>query len=212
MTSEAGKARLVLDLRQAGVSDARVMAAMEAVPRELFVPEPLRNNAYDDTALPIGYHQTVSQPTVVALMTEALNVGERMKVLEIGTGSGYQAAVLSKLCRRLYTFERHRPLLNEAEARFAELRITNITSLAADGSKGWPEQAPFDRIIVTAFAADIPPVLVEQLAIGGLMIVPVGDGDHDQRLELVERTDDGVKTKDLGAVRFVPMLEGMGTD
>ncbi|MBT8005255.1 MAG: protein-L-isoaspartate(D-aspartate) O-methyltransferase, partial [Rhodospirillales bacterium] len=193
MTGESGKARLVLDLRQAGVSDARVMAAMEAVPRELFVPEPLRSNAYDDTALPIGYHQTVSQPTVVALMTEALNVGERMKVLEIGTGSGYQAAVLSKLCRRLYTFERHRPLLKEAEARFAELRITNITSLAADGSKGWPEQAPFDRIIVTAFAADIPPVLVEQLAVGGLMIVPVGDGDHDQRLELVERTEDGIK-------------------
>jgi protein-L-isoaspartate(D-aspartate) O-methyltransferase len=212
MTSEAGKARLVLDLRQAGVSDARVMAAMEAIPRELFVPEPLRNNAFDDTALPIGYHQTVSQPSVVALMTEALNVGDRMKVLELGTGSGYQAAVLSKLCRRLYTFERHRPLLKEAEARFAELRITNITSLAADGSKGWPEQAPFDRIIVTAFAADIPPVLVEQLAIGGLMIVPVGDGDHDQRLELVERTEDGIKTKDLGAVRFVPMLEGMGTD
>jgi protein-L-isoaspartate(D-aspartate) O-methyltransferase len=212
MTSEAGKARLVLDLRQAGVSDPRVMAAMESVPRELFVPEPLRNNAYDDTALPIGYHQTVSQPTVVALMTEALDVGERMKVLEIGTGSGYQAAVLAKLCRRLYTFERHRPLLKEAEARFAELRITNITSLAADGSKGWPEQAPFDRIIVTAFAADIPPVLVDQLAIGGLMIVPVGDGDHDQRLELVERTEDGIKTKDLGAVRFVPMLEGMGTD
>ncbi|MBT3906013.1 MAG: protein-L-isoaspartate(D-aspartate) O-methyltransferase [Rhodospirillaceae bacterium] len=212
MTGESGKARLVLDLRQAGVSDARVMAAMEAVPRELFVPEPLRSNAYDDTALPIGYHQTVSQPTVVALMTEALNVGERMKVLEIGTGSGYQAAVLSKLCRRLYTFERHRPLLKEAEARFAELRITNITSLAADGSKGWPEQAPFDRIIVTAFAADIPPVLVEQLAVGGLMIVPVGDGDHDQRLELVERTEDGIKTKDLGAVRFVPMLEGMGTN
>mgnify|MGYP003980602387 FL=1 len=212
MTGESGKARLVLDLRQAGVSDARVMAAMEAVPRELFVPEPLRSNAYDDTALPIGYHQTVSQPTVVALMTEALNVGERMKVLEIGTGSGYQAAVLSKLCRRLYTFERHRPLLKEAEARFAELRLTNITSLAADGSKGWPEQAPFDRIIVTAFAADIPPVLVEQLAVGGLMIVPVGDGDHDQRLELVERTEDGIKTKDLGAVRFVPMLEGMGTN
>ena len=212
MTGESGKARLVLDLRQAGVSDARVMAAMEAVPRELFVPEPLRSNAYDDTALPIGYHQTVSQPTVVALMTEALNVGERMKVLEIGTGSGYQAAVLSKLCRRLYTFERLRPLLKEAEARFAELRITNITSLAADGSKGWPEQAPFDRIIVTAFAADIPPVLVEQLAVGGLMIVPVGDGDHDQRLELVERTEDGIKTKDLGAVRFVPMLEGMGTN
>lgn len=211
MTSESGKAKLVLDLRQAGVKDPRVMAAMEFVPRELFVPEPLRNNAYDDSALPIGYQQTVSQPSVVALMTEALDVGERMKVLEIGTGSGYQAAILSKLCRRLYTFERHRPLLEEAEARFAELRITNITSMAADGSKGWPEQAPFDRIIVTAFAADVPPVLVDQLAIGGLMIVPVGDGDHDQRLELVERTEDGIKTKDFGSVRFVPMLEGMGT-
>jgi len=211
MTSESGKAKLVLDLRQAGLKDPRVMAAMEFVPRELFVPEPLRNNAYDDSALPIGYQQTVSQPSVVALMTEALDVGERMKVLEIGTGSGYQAAILSKLCRRLYTFERHRPLLEEAEARFAELRITNITSMAADGSKGWPEQAPFDRIIVTAFAADVPPVLVDQLAIGGLMIVPVGDGDHDQRLELIARTKDGIKTKDFGSVRFVPMLEGMGT-
>jgi protein-L-isoaspartate(D-aspartate) O-methyltransferase len=211
MIDDARKAQLILDLRRAGVTDARVINAMEAIPRELFVPDPLRNNAYDDTALPIGYHQTVSQPSVVALMTEALDVGERMKVLEIGTGSGYQSAILSKLCRRLYTFERHKPLLKEAETRFAELRITNITSMAADGSKGWPEQAPFDRIIVTAFAADVPPVLVDQLAIGGLMIVPVGDGDHDQRLELVERLEEGIKTKDLGSVRFVPMLEGMGT-
>lgn len=211
MKDDDRKAQLVLDLRRAGVTDKRVINAMEVIPRELFVPDPLRNNAYQDTALPIGYHQTVSQPSVVALMTESLDVGERMKVLEIGTGSGYQSAILSKLCRRLYTFERHSPLLKKAEARFADLRITNITALAADGSNGWPEQAPFDRIIVTAFAADVPPVLVDQLAIGGLMIVPIGAGDHDQRLELVERTKDGIKTKDLGSVRFVPMLEGMGT-
>jgi protein-L-isoaspartate(D-aspartate) O-methyltransferase len=212
MTDDAQKAKLILELRRVGITDSRVISAMELIPRELFVPEPLRNNAYDDSSLPIGYQQTVSQPSIVARMTEALNVSERMKVLEIGTGSGYQSAILSKLCRRLYTFERHKPLLKAAEVRFAELRITNITSMAADGSKGWPGQAPFDRIIVTAFAADVPPVLVEQLAVGGLMIVPVGDGDRDQRLELIERTEDRIKIKDLGSVRFVPMLEGMGTE
>jgi len=208
---DAGKAKLVMELRRHGVTDKRVLAAVESVPREMFVPDTFQGRAYDDLALPIGHHQTVSQPTVVGRMTQALELSDRMKVLEIGTGSGYQAAVLARLCRRLYTVERHKSLLDMAEARFADLRLTNITTWAGDGSHGWPDQAPFDRILVTASAADVPPVLVEQLSIGGIMVVPVGDGDHDQRLEAVRRTEDGVETRDLGAVRFVPLVEDAPT-
>lgn len=202
------EARLIDRLRDGGVVDPRVLAAIGRVPRERFVPAPFRAKAYDDVALPIGHDQTVSQPSVVARMTQALAVGERMKVLEIGTGSGYQSAVLAPLCRRLYTIERHPELLEEAERRFAELGIANVTTRCGDGSLGWPEQAPFDRILVAAAAADVPPVLVGQLAVGGLMVVPVGDGDHDQRLELVRRTGDGAETRDLGRVRFVPLVAG----
>ncbi len=205
---EARKAKLILELRGGGVTDPRVLGAIEGVPRERFVPAPFRARAYDDVALPIGHDQTVSQPSVVARMTQALAVGERMKVLEIGTGSGYQAAVLAPLCRRLYTIEFHRELLAEAERRFAELGLANVTTRAADGSFGWPEQAPFDRILVAAAAADVPPILVDQLAVGGLMVLPVGAGDHDQRLELVRRTGDGIETRDLGDVRFVPLVAG----
>ena len=179
------------------------------MPRDLFVPEAFKDKAYDNVSLPIGCHQTVSQPLVVALMTQALEVGERMKVLEIGTGSGYQAAVLARLCRRLYTVERHADLLKEAEERFARLRLTNITTQARDGSAGWTEQAPFERIMVTAAAADVPPVLVDQLAVGGVMVVPIGLDDNDQRLVRVCRTADGVETEDMGPVRFVPLVAGM---
>ncbi len=210
MNPDSRKIRLILELRHAGVTDKRVLAAMEKVPREIFVPEPFRDKAYDNLALPIGHEQTISQPIVVARMTQALEVGERMKVLEIGTGSGYQAAVLARLCRRLYTIERHRALLKEAERRFAELRLTNVTTLAGDGSRGWPEQAPFDRILVTAAAADVPTMLVDQLAIGGVMVLPVGvEGgtrDSEQRLVRVARTADGAETEDLGPVRFVPFV------
>ncbi|TCS61317.1 protein-L-isoaspartate(D-aspartate) O-methyltransferase [Varunaivibrio sulfuroxidans] len=202
------KAQMILDLRRGGVRDARVIEAMERVPRDLFVPEAFRVRAYENVALPIGRHQTISQPLVVGMMTEALDVGERMKVLEIGTGSGYQAAVLAPLCRRLYTIERHKALLDAAEKRFHALRLMNITTRFGDGSKGWPEQAPFDRIIVTAAAVDVPPLLIDQLTIGGVMVIPVGDDQHDQRLLRVTRTADGVETKDLGAVRFVPFVEG----
>jgi protein-L-isoaspartate(D-aspartate) O-methyltransferase len=180
---------------------------MERVPRELFVPEPFRDKAYDNVALPIGHHQTVSQPLVVGLMTQALEVGPRMKVLEIGTGSGYHAAVVARLCRRLYTIERHPELLRGAETRFAELKLSNITARAGDGTLGWPEQVPFERILVTAAAADVPVPLIDQLAEGGIMVVPVDDGSDDgRRLIRVRRTSDGAETKDLGPVKFVPLV------
>jgi protein-L-isoaspartate(D-aspartate) O-methyltransferase len=207
---EDGKALLILELRRGGVTDRLVIDAMERLPREKFVPEALREQAYENIALPIGHQQTVSQPLTVALMTQALDVSDRMKVLEVGTGSGFQSAVLSPLCRRLYTIERYRELMRGAEQRFEELRLTNITTRIGDGSMGWKEQAPFERIIVTAAAHDIPPLLVEQLAIGGVMVLPINDGrdEYDQRLLRVLRTQDGVETEELGITRFVPLVEG----
>lgn len=203
-----GMMQLVLDLRQNGVAQ-NVIDIMEKTPRELFVAQAFQDRAFENAALPIGHHQTISQPLVVAQMTEALELTDRCKVLEIGTGSGYQAAVLAPLCRRLYTIERHRPLMVEAEGRFAQLRIHNITNKFGDGSKGWPEQAPFDRIIVTAAAIDIPPILVDQLAVGGIMVVPIGDDQHDQRLVKVVKTNEGdTQISDLGWVRFVPFVQG----
>ncbi len=210
MFEEDGKALLILELRQGGVTDRQVVDAMERVPREMFVPDALREQAYENIALPIGHHQTVSQPLTVGLMTQALNLTDRMKVLEIGTGSGYQSAVLAPLCRRVYTIERYKELMKGAEGRFDQLRLTNITTRIGDGSLGWKEQAPFERIIVTAAAHDIPPILVEQLAIGGIMVVPVNDGrdEHDQRLLRVTRTKEGIETEELGITRFVPLVEG----
>jgi protein-L-isoaspartate(D-aspartate) O-methyltransferase len=205
---EARKIRLVMELRQEGLTDRLVLGAIERVPRELFVPPSFFDQAYENTALPIGHGQTISQPSVVAFMTEKLEITDRMKVLEIGTGCGYQAAVLSHLCRRVYTVERYRELLKEAEVRFAELRRHNITTLWGDGGKGWPEQAPFDRIIVTAAAPELPKVLVDQLAPGGIMIAPVGDVTYAQSLVRCRRTDDGIETEELWPVRFVPMMEG----
>ncbi|MBF0323676.1 protein-L-isoaspartate(D-aspartate) O-methyltransferase [Magnetospirillum moscoviense] len=199
--------RLLMELRGQGISDTRTLAAIEKVPRDRFVAEPFLDQAYENHALPIACSQTISQPLVVALMTQALDVTDRMKVLEVGTGSGYQAAVLAQLCRRVYTIERHKPLLLEAEARFRALRIHNITAKVGDGARGWPEQAPFERIIVTAAAHDIPPLLVEQLAIGGIMVLPLGDTDQD--LVKVTRTADGIDIQHLGAVRFVPLVEGV---
>ena len=209
MSPSSRKIRLVLRLRAGGVTDTRVLAAMERIPRELFVPEAFRDKAYDDTALPIGHHQTVSRPLVVAMMSQALEVGDRHKVLEIGTGSGYQAAVLARLCRRLYTIERVGELLAEAEARFARLRIGNITARSGDGRLGWPRQAPFDRIMVTAAAAAVPDILVGQLAVGGLMVLPLGAPDAEQRLIRVRRGEDGAVTEDLRGVRFVPLVDGL---
>jgi protein-L-isoaspartate(D-aspartate) O-methyltransferase len=183
-----------------------VCGVIERLPRELFVPEAFSDQSYEDTALPIGCHQTLSAPIVVGRMTQALELGERMKVLEVGTGSGYHAAVLSKLCRRVYTIERYRELLEEAARRFAALGIANITWKIGDGTLGWPEQAPFERIVVTAAASDVPPILAQQLAIGGVMIVPVDDGVGDPRLLRVRRDESGLDTEDLGPIRFVPLI------
>jgi protein-L-isoaspartate(D-aspartate) O-methyltransferase len=206
MSTDSRKIRLILELRRHGVTDTKVCAVIERLPRELFVPETFLDQAYENTALPIGCHQTLSAPVVVGRMTQALELNERMKILEVGTGSGYHAAVLSKLCRRVYTIERHRELLEEAEQRFNALGLTNITCKLGDGTLGWPEQAPFERIVVTAAAMDVPPVLASQLAAGGLMVVPVDDGVGDPRLLRVRRDAEGLETEDLGPIRFVPLI------
>jgi protein-L-isoaspartate(D-aspartate) O-methyltransferase len=203
------KVRLIMELRRAGIGDARVLGAIEKTPREVFVPEQFQDQAYENVALPISSGQTISQPYVVALMTEKLELTGREKVLEIGTGSGYQAAVLARLARRVFTVERHRPLAREAEQRFAALGVSNIVTLFADGSDGWPEQAPFDRIIVTAAPRAISPILVDQLAPGGIMVLPVGAEHHDQRLMRVRCGESGCDSEELCLVRFVPLVAGL---
>ncbi len=210
MIEESRKIRLLMSLRRSGVTDTKVLAAIERVPREVFVPPSFLDQAYEDMALPIGMGQTISQPLVVALMTQALDVGDRHKVLEIGTGSGYQGAVLAKLCRRLYTIERHKELLDLAMRRFADLRIHNLTALCGDGTKGWPEQAPFDRIIVTAAhtGETAPPALIDQLGVGGVMVIPMGDDNRSQRVVRFRRLETGFVREDLWPVRFVPLLPG----
>ncbi len=206
------KAELILGLRNQGIRDMKVLEAMERVPRDLFVAEPFQNRAWADTALPIACGQTISQPYVVAAMTQALDLNDRCKVLEIGTGSGYQTAVLAQLCRRVYTIERYRSLLREAEARFAALKLTNVTSMVGDGSKGWPMQAPFDRIIVTAAAPELPQALIAQLAVGGVMVAPVDVAQGDQEIKRITRSDSGVRVESLMRVRFVPLVEGLPRD
>lgn len=208
---EEPRRALLAKLQREGIGDPAVLDAIARVPREAFVPETFRQHAYDDTALPIDENQTVSQPLVVAMMTQALAIGRRDKVLEIGTGSGYQAAVLSLLCRRLFTVERRRGLLRQAEARFGALGIGNITTLFTDGYNGWPEQAPFDRIMITAAAHDIPDALTDQLAEGGMLIAPVGDQIAGQRLLRLTKENGTVTRDDFGGVRFVPLVEGIDT-
>lgn len=199
--------RLLAVLTDAGIQDERVRSAMLRIPRDLFIPPTFRGHAFENTALPIGHGQTISQPQVVGLMSEVLQLSDRHKVLEIGTGSGYQTAILALLCRRVYTIERHKPLLKEAEERLTYLRINNVTTKHGDGGGGWPEQAPFDGIIVTAAAAhEVPRPLLEQLAVGGKMVVPVARSAVDQRLLLVTRRLEGNDVQDLGAVRFVPLI------
>ncbi|WP_119458788.1 protein-L-isoaspartate(D-aspartate) O-methyltransferase [Rhodospirillaceae bacterium SYSU D60014] len=208
MSLAARKIRLIMYLRRSGITDTAVLDAVERIPREAFVPQPFLDQAYEDRTLPIGHGQTLSQPQVVALMTQALRVEKRHKVLEIGTGSGYQTAVLSRLARRVYTIERHRSLLREAEERFAALRLHNTVTKAGDGSRGWKEQAPFDRIIVTAAADDVPQALYEQLANGGLLVLPIGPDRGDQELYRISRTEEGPRREKLGDVRFVPLIAG----
>ena len=209
--SEALKMELVLSLRRAGVTDPAVVATMEAIPRELFVPKVFRDKSYEDITLPIGFHQTLSQPAIVGVMTEALELDDRKKVLEVGTGSGYQTSILASICRRVYTVERHASLLGQAEQCFEKLRIHNVTSKVGDGTLGWEAQAPFERIIVTAAAADIPPILVNQLSIDGIMIVPIGLDDNFHTILKVVKRKNGLKTQELREVKFVPLIPETAT-
>lgn len=209
MSTPNHRIRLVMDLRAAGIADTAVLSAIERVPREAFVPPTFRDRAYEDAALPIGHAQTLSRPSVVGLMTQALEAGPRSKVLEIGTGSGYQTSVLARMVRRVYTIERHRELMLEAEARFKALRVHNVVTKFGDGWQGWPEQAPFERIIVTAAPVDIPGALVDQLAEDGVMVLPVGLEKRAQVLIRVRKTGGRAKIEELDAVRFVPMVAGL---
>jgi protein-L-isoaspartate(D-aspartate) O-methyltransferase len=209
MTSQGTRDRLVDRLRSKDIQDEKVLKAIAAIPRHEFVDEALSSRAYEDTALPIGLSQTISQPWVVAKMTEAiLDGGSPEKVLEVGTGSGYQAAILACLVPKVFTVERIEELLKRARRRFHKLHLHNIYTRYADGHLGWPSQAPFDGIIVTAAANGVPVELIEQLRIGGVLVVPVEKAGM-QRLLVIRRTEQGFDQEDLGGVIFVPMLSGL---
>lgn len=209
MTSQGTRDRLVQRLRSKGIRNERVLKAIAMTPRHEFVDEALSSRAYEDTALPIGLSQTISQPWVVARMTEAMmDDGSPQKVLEVGTGSGYQAAILSALVPDVFTVERIEELLKLARRRFHKLKLNNIYTRYADGHLGWPSQAPFDGIIVTAAATHLPLELVDQLRIGGVLVAPIEKGS-EQRLMAVRRTEEGHEEEDLGGVIFVPMLAGL---
>jgi len=209
MTSQGTRDRLVQRLRDDGIKDERVLKAMATIPRHVFVDEALSSRAYEDSALPIGQSQTISQPWVVAQMTQVLmDGGSPEKVLEIGTGSGYQAAILAGLVPQVFTVERIEKLLKLARRRFHRLRLKNIYTRHADGHLGWPSQAPFDGIVVTAAGAEIPPELLQQLKVGGILVIPV-ERQGAQRLLSIRRTETGFEEKDLGGVIFVPLLSGL---
>ncbi|MEP2784513.1 MAG: protein-L-isoaspartate(D-aspartate) O-methyltransferase [Pseudoruegeria sp.] len=212
MSDAERKMQFMFALRSAGVTDKRVLHAMEKVDRGPFVKGIFAERAYEDTPLPITCGQTISQPSVVGRMTQALQVQPRDKVLEVGTGTGYQAAILSQLSRRVYTVDRFRSLVVEAQALFQKLDLHNITAIHRDGSHGLPDQAPFDRIIITAAAEDPPGPLLAQLREGGIMVVPVGQSDAVQSLIKVTRTPTGYEYEELNSVRFVPLLEGLGKE
>lgn len=204
--------QLIMDLRGKGITEARILNAIEKTPREMFVDPSLQARAYEDRPLEIGYNQTISQPFVVGLMTHALKVGDRMRVLEVGTGSGYQAAILARLAMRVYTVERIRPLLKMAEQRFKSLTLSNVTTRHCDGFDGWPEQAPFDRIIVTASLRELPDRLIDQLQVGGILVCPVGPPESTQVLLRITKQDGGKEVENLGFVAFVPMVPGVARD
>ena len=202
------KMQFLFSLRKAGVVDKKVLDAMERVDRKNFVNGVFSEKSYDDTPLPIACGQTISQPTIVGLMTQALQVTSRDKVLEVGTGSGYQAAILSLLARRVYTVERHSLLVNNASKVLQKLNISNITTICADGGYGLEQQAPFDKIIVTAASDDPPATLLSQLKTGGIMVILVGQSDNIQNLIKIAKTDGGYDYQDLQTVRFVPLVAG----
>jgi protein-L-isoaspartate(D-aspartate) O-methyltransferase len=205
-------ARLVLSLRSQGVTDPQVLSALEKTPRDLFVPQLFQDRSFEDSALPIACGQTISQPFIVGLMTQALTLEPRARVLEIGTGSGYQAAVLSRLARFVYTVERYRTLLADAEARLRRLAVVNVFTRFGDGGEGWPEQAPFDRILVTAAAPGEPKTLLSQLKPNGVLVAPVGRGPVQKLLRYAPDGRGGFVAEILCEVRFVPLLEGVARE
>ncbi|HEY5624258.1 MAG TPA: protein-L-isoaspartate(D-aspartate) O-methyltransferase [Gammaproteobacteria bacterium] len=215
MTSARTRDRLVARLREEGIGNEAVLERIRSTPRHLFVDEALASRAYENNALPIGYGQTISQPYIVALMTEALIAdlppGETLgKVLEIGTGCGYQTAILAPFAQHIYSIERIRPLYQRASERLRNLDVKNVTLRCADGFQGWQSQAPFDAIIVAAAPAEIPQVLLDQLADGGKLVIPVG-GRGAQGLVCVTRQGDEFRRRELGLVSFVPLVEGVET-
>jgi protein-L-isoaspartate(D-aspartate) O-methyltransferase len=211
-THETQVARLILALRSQGVTDPAVLAAIERTPRDLFTPDLFRQRSWEDSALPIACGQTISQPFIVGLMTQALTLEPRARVLEIGTGSGYQTAVLSRLARLVYTIERYRTLKREAEARFETLGLTNVITKFGDGGQGWPEQAPFDRILVTAAAPSEPKLLLRQLKPAGVLVAPIGKGPVQRLMRYAGDGEGGFPAEVLCEVRFVPLLDGVARE
>ena len=210
--AETRRARLILGLRSGGVSDPAVLSAVEKTPRDLFVPELFQERSWEDSALPIACGQTISQPLIVGLMTQALSVDSRSRVLEIGTGSGYQTAVLARIARLVYSLERYRTLLQEAEQRIKTLGILNVITRFSDGFEGWPEQAPFDRILVTAAAPETPRALLAQLKPNGILVAPVGRGPVQTLKRYVGDGSGEFRVEDMGDVRFVPLLPGVARE
>ncbi len=210
MTSARSRARLVNLLERQEVTHSGVLEAFAAVPRHIFVEEAMAHLAYQDRALPIGHGQTISQPSTVAAMTAALLETPRDSVLEVGTGSGFQTALLAQLCAKVFTVERIKPLLDEARRRFGALEIRNVFSKLGDGYNGWADQGPFAGILVTAAPRAVPQRLLEQLDVGGRMVVPVG-GDGNQRLKVIDRTDQGYGEREVDGARFVPLVKGLRT-
>ena len=203
----AAKAQLIMKLRAKAIMDPAILAAIERVPREAFLPRALRPHAYENASLPIAYGQTISQPFVIATSLIALAIEPRHRVLEIGTGTGYQACVLSYLARRVYSIERLRPLFVDAEARVKSLRITNVTMRHSDGSKGWPEAGPYDRIITACQSEEVPAPLLDQLKEGGLFVGPIGKAGQEQMMR-IKKLATGYQQDTIMDVRFVPMREG----
>ena len=211
-TPETRHARLILALRSQGVTDNKVLHAIEKTPREMFTPDLFKERAWEDSALPIACGQTISQPFIVGLMTQALTIEPRSRVLEIGTGSGYQTAILARIARLVYSVERYRTLLKEAEGRFQALGLTNIITRFGDGGEGWPEQAPFDRILVTAAAPDEPKRLLAQLKPGGVLVAPIGKGPVQSLRRYAGDGKGGFSVEALCDVRFVPLLDGVARE
>jgi len=211
-SQETRLAKLILSLRSQGVTDPQVLNAIEKTPRDLFTPDLFKDRSWEDSALPIACGQTISQPFIVGLMTQALTLEPRTRVLEVGTGSGYQTAVLSRLARLVYTIERYRTLMREAEARFKQMDLTNIITKFGDGGLGWPEQAPFDRILVTAAAPSEPKTLLSQLKASGVLVAPVGKGPVQRLIRYAGDGAGSFKAEELCEVRFVPLLDGVARE